>query len=435
MNQLQLFLPCAAGVEEYLAPEALRITGLPPGCVTKQRGGVAVRTSFSDAMLLNLHCRLAQRVLVLVSYTEYRNEQDLYRAAMAVQWERWFTPRETIKIEVTAQHSPLTSLNFAALKVKDAVCDRFREVANGVRPDVNTQWPDVRIYAHLTTDSCSLYIDTSGEPLFKRGWREDKGDAPLKETLAAAMIAASGWADGNDDLMPLYDPCCGSGTIAIEAAQIACNIAAGSLRRFAFEKFVPFRPQLWADMKREAASSVVKPEPGQQALIYGSDVSHRMVDFAQRNAERAGVADVIEFRGGDALQRMPPIEGGGVMLLNPPYGERIGIGGVAADGRIAASGEGVHPRFGARELAETEDGVAFFTQLASHWKKNFSGWTAWMLTPDLKLPGKMRLKESRRVPMWNGPLECRLFKFDMVAGRMAKDKAAGPADKPSTGQT
>jgi putative N6-adenine-specific DNA methylase len=417
MNQLQLFLPCAAGVEDYLAPEALRITGLPPGCVTKQRGGVAVRTSLNDAMRLNLYCRLAQRVLVLVSYTEYRNENDIYRAAMAVQWERWFTPRESIKIEVTAQHSPLTSLNFAALKVKDAVCDRFREVANGVRPNVDTQWPDVRIYAHLTTDNCSLYIDTSGEPLFKRGWREDKGDAPLKETLAAAMIAASGWADGDADLMPLYDPCCGSGTIAIEAAQIACNIAAGSLRRFAFEKFVPFRHQVWADMKKEALDAVVKPEPGQQALIYGSDVSHRMVDFAERNAQRAGVADVIEFRGGDALQRMPPIEGGGVMILNPPYGERIGIGGVA--------GEGEQARYGARELAETQDGGEFFSQLASHWKKNFSGWQAWMLTPDLKLPGKMRLKESRRVPMWNGPLECRLFKFDMVAGRMAKDKAPG----------
>ncbi|RFO96089.1 RNA methyltransferase [Rhodoferax lacus] len=423
MNQLQLFLPCAAGVEDYLAPEILHITGLPPGCITKQRGGVAVRTSLNDAMRLNLYCRLAQRVLVLVSYTEYRSENDLYKAAMAVQWERWFTPRETIKIEVTAQHSPLTSLNFAALKVKDAVCDRFREVANGVRPDVNTQWPDVRIYAHLTTDACSLYIDTSGEPLFKRGWREDKGDAPLKETLAAAMIAASGWADGDADLMPLYDPCCGSGTIAIEAAQIACNIAAGSLRRFAFEKFVPFRHQVWADMKKEAADAVVKPEPGQQALIYGSDVSHRMVDFAQRNAERAGVADVIEFRGGDALQRMPPIEGGGVMILNPPYGERIGIGGVA--------GEGVQARYGARELAETQDGGEFFSQLASHWKKNFSGWQAWMLTPDLKLPGKMRLKESRRVPMWNGPLECRLFKFDMVAGRMAKGAADAATEKPA----
>jgi putative N6-adenine-specific DNA methylase len=414
MNQLTLFLPCAAGVEDYLAPEILRITGLPPGCVTKQRGGVAVRTSFAHAMLLNLYSRLAQRVLVLVSYTEYRNEQDLYRAAMAVPWEHWFTPRESIKVEITAQHSPLTSLNFAALKVKDAVCDRFRETSGGVRPDVDTQWPDVRIYAHLTTDSCSLYIDTSGEPLFKRGWREDKGDAPLKETLAAAMIAASGWADGDDDLLPLYDPCCGSGTVVIEAAQIACNMAAGSLRRFAFEKYRPFRAPEWVAMKAEAAQAVVKPEPGQAALIYGSDVSHRMVDFAQRNAERAGVADVIEFRGGDALQRMPPCETPGVMLVNPPYGERIEAGGFAGAGARAGT-----PRFGAREMPETDsagDDQEFFSKLASHWKKNYSGWTAWLLTPDLKLPGKMRLKESRRVPMWNGPLECRLFKFEMIKG-------------------
>lgn len=419
MNQLTLFLPCAAGVEDYLATEILRITGLPPGCITKQRGGVAVRTSFAHAMLLNLYSRLAQRVLVLVSHTLYRSEQDLYRAAVEVPWEQWFTPKESIKVEITAQHSPLTSLNFAALKVKDAVCDRFRETSGGVRPDVDTHWPDVRIFAHLTTDQCSLYIDTSGEPLFKRGWREDKGDAPLKETLAAAMIAASGWADGDAEgsLLPLYDPCCGSGTVVIEAAQIACNIAAGSLRRFAFEKYRPFRAQEWAAMKAEAAQAVVKPEPDQATLIFGSDVSHRMVDFAQRNAERAGVADVIEFRGGDALQRMPPCATPGVMLINPPYGERIEAGGFAGKAR-----------WGARELPETEqadDGNDFFSKLATHWKKNYSGWTAWMLTPDLKLPGKMRLKESRRVPMWNGPLECRLFKFEMVKGS-AREKPASP---------
>ena len=404
MNQLQLFLPCAAGVEDYLAPEALRITGLPPGCVTKQRGGVAVRSSLNDAMRLNLYCRLAQRVLVLVSYTEYRSENDLYRAAMAVQWERWFTPKESIKIEVTAQHSPLTSLNFAALKVKDAVCDRFREVAGGVRPNVDTQWPDVRIYAHLTTDNCSLYIDTSGEPLFKRGWREDKGEAPLKETLAAAMLAASGWADGDGDLLPLYDPCCGSGTIAIEAAQIACNIAPGSLRRFAFEKYLPFQRHVWDAIKQQAQDAELELAPGQPPIIFGSDVAHRMVDFAQRNAQRAGVADVIEFRGGDALQRLPPCETPGIMLLNPPYGERIEVAGVAGANR------------GGREEAQVEDGGEFFNRLSAHWKKNYSGWSAWVLSPDLKLPGKMRLKESRRVPMWNGPIECRLFRFDMVKG-------------------
>ncbi|MEY4737452.1 MAG: hypothetical protein RL302_1771, partial [Pseudomonadota bacterium] len=246
MNQLQLFLPCAAGVEDMLAHEVHGLTGLKGEDLLTRRGGVMARASWRDAMRLNLHSRLSQRVLVQLSYTDYRSEQDLYRAAAEVAWEIWFTPKESIKVEVTAQHSPLTSLNFAALKIKDAVCDRFRDKAHGVRPDVNTQWPDVRIYAHLTTDACSLYIDTSGEPLFKRGWREDKGDAPLKETLAAALLAASGWADGDADLMPLYDPCCGSGTIAIEAAQIACNIAAGSLRRFAFEKYVPFRSQVWA---------------------------------------------------------------------------------------------------------------------------------------------------------------------------------------------
>jgi len=420
VNQLQLFLPCAAGVEDYLAAEVHDLTGLMGEDLLLRRGGVLVRASWRDAMRLNLHSRLAQRVLVQLSYTEYRSEQDLYRAASEVAWEIWFTPRESIKIEVTAQHSPLNSLNFAALKIKDAVCDRFRAKAGGVRPDVNTQWPDVRIFAHLTTDSCSLYIDTSGEPLFKRGWREDKGEAPLKETLAAAMLAASGWADGDDDLLPLYDPCCGSGTIAIEAAQVACQIAPGALRRFAFEKYLPFQRHVWAQIKEQAADAVVRPAKDQAPLVFGSDVAHRMVDFAQRNAARAGVAEVIEFRGGDALQRMPPSALPGVMLLNPPYGERIDVGGVT---RSTQRPGVAHPhavsedgQFGAREHAFTENGGEFFSQLATHWKKNFSGWTAWVLTPDLKLPGKMRLKESRRVPMWNGPIECRMFRFDMVRG-------------------
>ena len=391
MQQLRLFLPCAAGVEDLLAEEAHALTGLQGEDLRVLRGGVLMRASWRDAQLLNLHSRLAQRVLIELSHTQYRNEQNLYDAASQVAWEIWFTPKQSFKVEVTAQHSPLTSLNFAALKVKDAIADRFR-AKRGERPDVDTRWPDVRIYVHLTTEHATLYMDTSGEPLFKRGWREDKGDAPLKETLAAAMIAASGW----DGSTPLYDPCCGSGTIAIEAAQIACGIAAGSRRRFAFEKLLPFQPHVWAGLLEQAQAAEHPP----QTEIFGSDVAHRMVDFAERNAERAGVAGVVQFRGGDALQRMPPAASG-VMLLNPPYGERIEVAGVA----------------GRREAAQTEDGSAdFFPQLATHWKRNYAGWTAWMLTPDLKLPGKMRLKESRRVPMWNGPIECRLFRFDMVAG-------------------
>jgi putative N6-adenine-specific DNA methylase len=421
VNQLQLFLPCAAGVEDYLADEVHALLGLTGDDLLVGRGGVIARTSWRDVMLLNLHSRLAQRVLVQLSHTPYRSERDLYEAASAVAWEIWFTTKQTFKVEITAQHSPLTSLNFAALKIKDAVADRFRH-KSGVRPDVNTQWPDVRLYAHLTTDTATLYIDTSGEPLFKRGWREDKGDAPLKETLAAAMIAASGWDPHGQAPVPLYDPCCGSGTVAIEAAQIACRIAPGALRRFAFEKMLPFQAHVWSALKNESAAAQCAPA----AEVFGSDVAHRMVDFAQRNAQRAGVASAVQLRGGDALQRLPPAAAG-VMLLNPPYGERIEVAGVAgrARGGGAAAGLAPAPAVG-REQAQTDSGGDFFPQLAAHWKKHYAGWTAWILTPDLKLPGRMRLKESRRVPMWNGPIECRLFRFDMIKGS-ARDKPAAGA--------
>lgn len=413
-------MPCAAGVEGLLADEVHQLTGLTGNDLLKGRGGVLANASWRDALRLNLHSRLTQRVLIQLSQTFYRNEKDLYDAASAVAWEIWFTTQQTFKIEITAQHSPLTSLNFAALKIKDAVADRFR-AKRGERPNVNTQWPDVRIYVHLTTDSCTLYMDTSGEPLFKRGWREDKGDAPLKETLAAAMLAASGW----DAQTPLYDPCCGSGTIAIEAAQIACGIAPGILRRFAFEKLLPFQPHVWQALQDDARAQEHAPT----TEIHASDVAFRMVDFTQRNAERAGVGQVVQARGGDALQRMPPCETPGIMLLNPPYGERIaaaGVAGVSSRDRYREPGAPTRARDNvdlsrAREVAEGDDGGEFFAQLASHWKKNYNGWTAWMLTPDLKLPSKMRLKESRRVPMWNGPIECRMFRFDLMKGSV-RDK-------------
>jgi putative N6-adenine-specific DNA methylase len=391
LNDLQLFLPCAAGVEEFLAAEVQRVVSVEPRA---HRAGVSMRASWRDAMQLNLHSRLAQRVLVQLAHAPYRNEADLYAAASAVAWEVWFDVKQTFKVEITAQHSPLKSLNFAALKIKDAIADRFRE-KKGSRPDVDTQRPRVRVYAHLTADHVTVYIDTSGEPLFKRGWREDKGEAPLKETLAAAMIAASGWqAD-----VPLYDPCCGSGTIAIEAAQIACNIAPGIARRFAFENLLPFQSQVWQQLRDEAKSG----ERASPVPVFGSDVAFRMVDFARRNAERARVAGVVQLRGGDALQRMPPSDTPGVMLVNPPYGERIEAAGVAG-----------------RERAQQSEAGDFFAQLATHWKAHYAGWTAWVLTPDLKLPSRMRLKESRRVPMWNGPIECRLFRFDMVKGSARK---------------
>jgi putative N6-adenine-specific DNA methylase len=417
VNDLSLFLPCAAGVEDFLAQEVHAITGRAGDDLRVLRAGVRVRAGWRDVLALNLRSRLAQRVLVELAHRPYRGEQDLYEAASGVAWEIWFTPRQTFKIETTATGSPLKSLNFATLRIKDAIADRFRAKANGVRPSIETQRPDVRVFAHLTADHVTLYIDTSGEPLFKRGWRVDKGDAPLKETLAAAMLAASGWWDPESGRVadaPLYDPCCGSGTIAIEAAQIAAGMPAGGQRRFGFEQLLPHRAELWSAIKNEARSA----GGAGVVAVFGSDVSHRMVDFAQRNAERAGVAERVNLRGGDALQRMPPAESG-VIVLNPPYGERIAVGGFA----------GSPGRTGAREVARDEggdDAGDFFPRLAAHWKKHYAGWTAWVLTPDMKLPQHMRLKESRRVPMWNGPIECRLFRFDMVAGSARGKAAPGP---------
>jgi putative N6-adenine-specific DNA methylase len=425
MNHLQLFLPCAGGVEELLAHEVHRIIKVP---VSVMRGGVMLEGSWRDAMLLNLHSRLAMRVMIELAHKPYQNERDLYDAASEVAWEIWFTPKNTFKIEMTSQHSPLKSLNFAALTIKDAVADRFRN-KYGVRPDVDTHWPHVRVHAHLTTDAVTLYIDTSGEPLFKRGWRQDTGEAPLKETLAAAMIAASGWQPDQ----PLYDPCCGSGTIAIEAAQIALNIAPGMQRQFAFERYLPFQAHVWDAIKTEAAHAILQgPTDVKDIQIFGSDVAHRMVDFAQRNAERAGVAHAVQFRGGDALQRMPPSTPSAtvkpVMLINPPYGERIEVAGIAGRSHGESNplgrphGESNHS--GAQRGTEPDD---FFVQLATHWKSHFDGWTAWILAPDMKLPGRMRLKESRRVPMWNGPIECRMFKFDIQGRRVHPTPADGVA--------
>ena len=430
MNQLQLFLPCAAGVEALLATEVQRITGTAPKA---WRAGVQLQGSWRDALQLNLHSRLAQRVLIELAHNQYRSEQDLYNAAANVAWEIWFTPKQTFKVEITAQHSPLTSLNFAALKIKDAIADRFRHKYD-VRPDVDTRYPDVRVYVHLTVDTVTVYIDTSGEPLFKRGWRGDVGDAPLKETLAAAMIAASGWDVLAKQGVALYDPCCGSGTIAIEAAQIACNIAPGINRKFAFQKYLPFQAHVWDGLVTQAEALITEPT----AEVFGSDVAFRMVDFAERNAERAGVAGAVQLRGGDALERMPPVSSG-VMLVNPPYGERIDVAGASgAPRRVQFQGQSIdefglpilatntRERTVGRELAQTGGGQEaddFFPKLATHWKKNYAGWTAHVLTPDLKLPNKMRLKESRRQPLWNGPIECRLFRFDMVAGSARKPRA------------
>jgi putative N6-adenine-specific DNA methylase len=413
---LPLFLPCAAGVESLLADEVRRV--LPDVPVHEARGGVSLDGGPDEVMRLNLESRLAQRVLVEVASGPYRDEGDVYEIARTVDWTQWITPDHTIKVDTTARRSPLKSLNFAALRIKDAVCDALRE-ADGARPSVDTQRPDLPLVLHLDAEHAQLYVDTSGEPLFKRGWREDKGDAPLKETLAAAMLAAAGWRGTPQEGGALHDPCCGSGTLAIEAAQIACGIAPGLKRRFAFERQLPFSdPEMraqWQRLKSHAQSRI----HASAVPIHASDIAFRMVDFARRNAERAGVAQAIEFHGGDALERPAPAlpdDLPGTLILNPPYGERIDVAG---------KGRGSAGPAGDDNKSAPPD---FFARLGLHWKRAYSqhpaGWTAWVLSPDMKLPGAMRMKESRRVPLWNGPIECRLFRFELrpLGGEGGQDR-------------
>lgn len=405
-----LFLPVAGGAEALLAREVTSITGQ---AADVGRGGVWVQGDARTAMQLNLHSRLAQRVLWPLAEGPYRDEHELYALARRIDWPAWITPQQTLRVDVHAYRSPLRSLNFAALRVKDAVCDSLRE-ACGQRPSVDTQRPDLPLVLYLGPDHATLYADTSGEALFKRGWRdarggrEDvKGEAPLKETLAAAMLAAAGWQGRAGD-PPLFDPCCGAGTIAIEAAQLSCGIAPGLRRRFAFERQMPFRPWAaeWARLRQEAQAAIHPPE----VPVFAGDVSFRMTDFAQRNAERAGVSHAIEFKTADALQRQAPAPAG-VLLLNPPYGERIEAKGSGRAARETFDGQGTS--------------AEFFSALAAHWKRHYTGWTAWLLSPEPRLPSLMRLKEAARVPMWNGPLECRLFRFDLVSGSMRRSAEPG----------
>ncbi|MDQ6684015.1 MAG: THUMP domain-containing protein [Pseudomonadota bacterium] len=401
---LPLFLPCAAGAEPYLLDEIAGL--LPEARCTAARGGVALAGDPLEVMRLNLHSRLAQRVLIELAEGPYRDENDLYELARGVDWGDWISPQQTLRVDSTARSSPLKSLHFAALRVKDGVCDRMRD-ATGERPSVDIAQPDLPLMLHLGAERASLYVDSSGEALFKRGWRQDKGDAPLKETLAAAMLAGAGWRGTAAAGGALHDPVCGSGTIAIEAAQIACGMAPGQHRRFAFERLLPFNSAEQRAALQRLRSQARSAEHAAAVPIFASDVSFRMVDFARRNAERAGVAAAIVFNGGDALERPAPAlpaELHGTLLLNPPYGARIDIAGGAR-----------------RDSAEDRDTPHdFYARLATHWKRSYAshpgGWTAWILSPDLKLPTAMRLKESRRVPMWNGPIECRLFRFELVAG-------------------
>jgi putative N6-adenine-specific DNA methylase len=421
------FTPCPRGLEAALAAELADIgarhagaTPFEPGAQVP--GGVHFRGGWQAGMAANLHSRIASRVLLKIAHRSYRNEQDIYALALEQHWEQWFSANETLRVDVTAIKSPLKSLEFATLRVKDAICDRLREVS-GARPSIDTAMPDVRVFVFVTATDCTLYLDTSGEPLFKRGWRLDKGAAPLRENLAAGILRLTGWSPGT----PLYDPMCGSGTFLAEAAQVALDIAPGVDRRFGFEKLKHYDVTAWQALKVAAMDAKRAARASRADLqIFGSDISGDMLDKARANFERAGLA-AIALKQVDARAMTPPIAAPGILVANPPYGERIEVRGRGPRGEIRETGR-------SRTAHEADEGFRrahtdtpdseFFQSLGDALKQRFSGWRAFILSSDRKLPGQLRLRESAKTPLFNGALECRLFRFDLVTGSVKQRPAS-----------
>lgn len=372
-----LFATCPRGLEQILATELQQ-----QGCtdIVPTDGGVSCKGTLAHVYRINLHSRTASRVLLQLTRTAYRREEDIYRAAKNIKWQDWFSVSQTFKVKVEGKRANVKSLDFIALKIKDGVCDHFRQQFDE-RPSIDKARPDVRIHAFLDDRNVIIFIDTSGEALFKRGYRQDTGEAPLRENLAAGLLLLAGY----DGSQPFQDPFCGSGTIAIEAAWIATHRAVGLNRRFGFENWANFDRALWVKLKAEARSQIKERI---QTKISASDNDRAMTRACKENTIAAEVDMFIEINTLDVQDTQPNGENG-IIISNPPYGVR---------------------------LAEEQTLHALYPQLGSWLKQHYAGWMIGMFTGDMHMPKLMRLKPKRKIPLFNGNLDCRLFLFDMVSG-------------------
>lgn len=341
-------------------------------------GGVSFTGDTALGYRANLWLRTANRVLLHLSDFHAPTPAALYEGVAAIPWPEIFPVRKTIAVDATVRDSGITHSRFAALKTKDAVVDRFRG-SQGARPDVDPLSPDVRINVRIVRDACTLSMDLSGESLNRRGYRADPEEASLRETLAAGMVLLSGW----DGRTPLLDPLCGAGTIPIEAALIATNTAPG-LRRsgYAFQHHSDHDRILWDSIAAEARDKRV---PSAAVRIEGSDLSTEAIRSARRNGKRAGVSGIISLQTRD-VKELSPSGPPGIILCNPPYGVRMRPG----------HGE------------ET-----FYRALGEFFKKRCAGWTAYVLSGDPDATRHIGLKASRKFPLMNGPIDCRLLKYEL----------------------
>ena len=375
------FAPCPRGLSAVLADE---LNSLGAASVHTQEAGCSFTGPFALCYAVNLHSRIASRVLWQLTRVPYRNEEDIFSAALALPWHSWFSVKHTIKVETNAQRCPLKSIDFITLRIKDAVCDRFRE-ETGARPSVETQAPDIRVHAFLDATHATVYLDTSGEALFKRGRRDHSGAAPLKKNLAAGILRLSGWTPG----MALLDPMCGSGTFLIEAAEIALKRAPGRGREFGFQKLANFNADAWEKQIDTARAAEMAPH---ELPIYASDMYGYALSDTKANIAAMDLAGCILIKQANVLELSAP-QPEGVLVTNPPYGVRLG---------------------------EEEDLTQFYPQLGDLLKRKFAGWNAYIFSADTRLPKLIRLTASKRTPLFNGKLECRLYEYKVIAGSNRK---------------
>lgn len=326
----------------------------------------------------NFFCRTALRILVPVYQFKAQNEKDLYDGAMAFPWDEWFNVKQTFAVDSVINSPYFNHSQFVALKVKDAVADFFRN-KTGRRPNVNTELPDFQIHVHISNDDCTILFDSSGEPLYKRGYRQSGGPAPLNEVLAAGMILLSGW----DGSINFIDPMCGSGTLPIEAGLIAYQIPPGVFRKkFGFENWNDFDSQLWLQVTES-----YHEKSKINGLIHGSDKLQGVIALARKNSASAFLSRRIELRVSTIEEYEPP-QAPGVVIINPPYGKRIA----------------------AIEIN------TLYTIIGDILKKRFAGYDAWILSSNMEAIKHIGLRPGEKITLFNGPLECRFLRYSLYEG-------------------
>ncbi len=375
-ERLALFATTARGTEDLLAEE---LKELGAKRIRQDRGGVRFLATLDEALRVCLWSRIAMRVLYPLGEFEAHGAEGLYEAAASVPWEEHLTPDHTFAVEATLRDSEHSHSGFVALKVKDALVDRMRGTL-GARPDVDTRNPDVSVVAHLAREKLSLSLDLCGEPLHRRGYRVRPTPAPLKETLAAALLRAAGYT-GEEALV---DPMCGSGTLLIEGGLIARRRAPGIGRSFAVERWPHLgarAKELLEDLRAEARRNERKV----LVPLRGFDKDPEALEAAQRNVKAARLSEEIQLAEGDATKPFPVPEGGGLLITNPPYGERIGTGG--------------------------QKGMkAFYFKLGDN-LRTLDGWRVYVLAGNPAFESAFHARPSSRRDVWNGPIPCTLLGY------------------------